>query len=799
MFKNFIIVAIRNIQRNKAFSTINITGLAVGLAVSLVIAFYVIDDLTFDRFHEKSEDIYRMLTLENAEDDSAITYSITAGPLMAALEEGIPEVTAAARTFAVGRNPISADPAANFDDPGVEFLNVLGIITDPDFFRVFSFEILTGEGPQVLENPGAVLLTPQTAEALFGAEDPVGKTLRLPQIQNAYCAGIVEAPPQNSHIQFEAIGALRPENNPVWWDSWENLMLSGYMRLAPGSNPIDVEQKIIKLARDNHFADVYLPQLQPLLDVHLGSGHHRYDGFNTRKNVRSVVYSLAVIGILILVIAAINFINLSTARATQRAREVGLRKVVGSDRLRLIIQFLLESVVLTFLAMIIAVIILELSMPYLNNLLGKNLEMHVYSRPKMAFMLFGLAVIIGLLSGFYPAMILSGFRPTVVLKGRFKTSVSGVLLRRVLVVLQFTATIALIAAVLIVLSQIRYLKSIDMGYNRDHVIAVPSRFDTEEDLFSNELRNSPRIQAAGRTSNLPGPNFLRIEVIPEGVDREHSRMFQQLVIDDGYLETLGIKLQEGRNFNPEFQSDLTEGIIINETAMKIIGWENAVGRRMDLIGADGVPTGMKVVGVVKDFHFTLARQSLEPLLFTYNPAGSPVMLVKSTGDDQESLIAEIEEIYTRIFPQRPFNHFFLDDIFDRQFNQDRRFAQNITFFSVIAIFIACLGLFGLVSFTVGQKRQEIAVRKVLGSSSLQIVQLLAFDFLRWVLLANVLAWPLSYFGMKLYLKGFVYQMPFSVWSYIIAGLTILIIAMLTLSYQAVRASLANPVNSLKYE
>ncbi len=801
MFKNYLKIAIRNIKRQKGYSAINILGLSFGLAISLIIAFYVMDDLTFDRMHENPENIFRVVTIESSGNQGFQTYSITSGPLMVALAADLPEVSASTRLFGFGQGRVGrGDREFNQNDPNAG-IQVQAMITDPGFFDVFSFKLLRGDPEKILQGPNDVLLTQETADALFGSEDPMGKPLVIPgaNLPEAYVAGIVQTPPRNSHIQYGMIGKLRPELNAVWWDSWENLMLTGYIKTVPGTNMMDVQNKMVTLARKNNFAKIYLPQLQPLLDVHLGSADHRYDGTNAGKNTKAVVYALTIIGILVLLIAAINFINLSSARSTFRAREVGLRKVVGSSRTQLITQFLGESVFLTLIAMVIAMAGVQASLPYLDTFLGKNLHVNFIANPILFVLMISIAVIIGLLAGIYPALVLSSFKPITVLKGKFKTSNAGVFLRRVLVIFQFAITSALILGVLIVLVQIDYIKNMDLGYNRQGLVVVPNFVGNGEDLLKNEMQKMPFIEETGRMSNLPGGTPMRIEAIPEGMDRENSRMFQQYVVDEGLIDILDLEIIAGRKFSKEFASDTLENIIINEKAQKLAGWLDPIGKRLDVIDINGALVSRRVIGVVKDFHYSNARQAIEAMYLVFNPRQSNLLYARINDANQEQVLADIEEKHRALFPDRRFNSIYMENFFDRQFNNDRDFAGNIGFFSAVAIFIACLGLLGLVSFAVSQRRQEVAVRKVLGSSERRIVFLLAVDFLKWVAVANLIAWPAGYFGMSVWLNDFVYKVPFTLWPYLVSGFGTLIIALITISYQSIKAARANPVESLRME
>jgi putative ABC transport system permease protein len=801
VIKNLLKITLRNIKRYKIYSFINITGFAIGLSVSLILAFYVIDDLTYDHFHEKFDHIYRVITLEKSGGQELLTYSITAGPLLPAIRAELPEVLACARTKSYGRVSIAKGQVDSEKINETNSVRALSLVTDPGFLDIFSFKIIAGDQKSLLKAADGVLLTPESASAIFHNENPIGQTVTIRDLGYYVVTGLIESPPNNSHIQFGIIFPLRVEMNPAWEDSWENLLLSAYVLLAENAQQQLVEKKIIKVARAHNFADIYNPRLQSLADIHLGSADHRYDHRNLGKNDRTIVYSLLVIGIMILIIASINFINLSSSRATRRAKEVGMRKVAGSTRWQLVWQFLGESIVLTLIAMVIATGILQISLPHLDALIGKHLEIDYINDPVIPLILFGVAVFVGLISGIYPALVLSSFKPVNVLKGILYSGKSGALVRRLLVVFQFAISISLITSVLIVLQQIEFLKAREMGYRRDGVVAVRNPFDhrQREDLLANKISSIPSVLSVGRTNYLPGAIFLRIEVIPEGQSREQSRMYQRLLVDHGFINTLGISLSLGRGYSKKFSADRRESIIINETAVKLAGWKNPLGKRLDVVEIDGSLVSYRVIGVVKDFHYSNSRQAIEPMMFQLAPRGSPILLIRISGGRTSVVLKQIETIHRELYLDRPVNIFFLDDVFDRLFYSDREFASSIAIFSIIAIFIACMGLIGLVSYAIEQRRQEMAVRKVLGSSQWRIVFMLAVDFLKWVIYANIIAWPFSYFAMGLWVSEFVYIAPFSPLPYIIAGLGALIIALVTLLYQSVKAARANPVDSLKYE
>ncbi|MCP4726266.1 MAG: FtsX-like permease family protein [bacterium] len=795
MLKNILKIVFRNFIRQKGYSFINISGLTIGLAISIILSFYVIDDLTYDRFHPNAKNIYRVLTVGSSRPSPS---AIIPGPLMVAVKEEVPEITGSTRITYFGRVPISR-PGESVDREDEENqVRARALITDPGFFDVFSFKIIAGNAEEALKDPSGILLTPEIAEAVFGEEDPIGKPIVVRGVNSAFVSGIVEAPPTSSHIQYGLIIPLRIEMNPVWWDSWENIALSGYVSIIENADPFDVEQKIIDVGRKNNLAEIYSSRLQPLLDVHLGSSDFNYDFRNLGKNDAAVVYTLAVIGIIILLIACINFINLSSARASKRAREVGLRKVVGSRRWQLSLQFLCESLCFTLLSLFFALILIQLSLPYLDTILGKHLDIDFIRSPLLILVLAGFAVIVGLLSGIYPSAILSGFKPINVLKGEFQTSGAGILFRRFLVVFQFAITIALIIGVFIVYLQIDFLKSISMGYNRERILVIPNFVGNRDDILKNRLTDNSGIISMGRISSMPGGTFPRYEIIPEGFDRGNSRMFQRFEIDEGIFNTLDISLSYGRSFSSEFASDSADGVIINETAADYTGWNDPIGKSIQIVGLEGELITKRVVGVVRDFHYSSTREVIEPMFFLFNPRASFFLAARIAPDRTTNIIDQIQELHNELFPDRQVNPFYLDDNFDQQFNNDRDFAANIGIFAGIAVFIAILGLLGMISYAIEQRRQEVAIRKVLGCSEKKIFAILTVDYLKWIALANLIAWPLGYYGMSKWMNGFMYQVPLTLWPYIVSGVGSISIALIAVSFQTIRASISNPVSELRH-
>jgi len=795
MLKNFFKVAIRHIIKNKLYSVINVLGFALGLYVCLIIGFYVFDDIVFDRYHDQGEYIYRVVSFDNTRNWIS---AVTSGPMMLKFKEDIPEIAASTRlSWQFTRlQPGSIDPAT---DSLAVFKRVY--ITGSGFFDVFDFEIIRGNSENPLEDLKGIYLTEETAEILYGQEDPIDQPVNIPFLEDAYVAGIVESPPRTSHIQFDAILPMDIRLNPVWWNSWENLALTGYIKIRDDADPVEVGKKIILSSREGGFSEVFTPQMQPIREMHLGSQDIRYDAVNYGKSSKSVVYGLIMIGILILLVATINFVNLSSARASRRAREVGVRKVVGARKIHLSQQFFVESIILTLLAMIIAIGILEITSPLLGTFLERSFNIGALHNPLYLLMLLSSAMFVGLLSGIYPAFVISNFKSVDVLKGEVNSGRKGTSIRRFFVISQFAVSIGLIIGVLIVLQQVRYLQKVDFGYDRDQVYVIPAfdnRITTGNDTFRQQVEQLPEIDFFGRISTMPGQTLPTTEVCFDFRDIEIGSMFDEIHIDDGLIPTLGVEMIQGRNFSKDFPSD-TSAVIINETAYRMSGWDGIEGHQVVIRGADEQDVTWDVIGVINDINFGMAQRVIEPMVIKYDPVRSALALVKVNQNDLDVTEEKVEEIYQEVFPEREFRAFSFDNIFSRQFSDETDFASKIAVFAFLAIIIASLGLFGLASYTTEQRRREIALRKVLGSSIKRIVILLVSDFCRLVIIANVIAWPLAWFVMNSWLQNFAYRTRIDLFYFFIAGMTALVIAIFTVGLRTIKAAYLNPAKTLKYE
>ncbi|MFH0883425.1 MAG: FtsX-like permease family protein [bacterium] len=800
MLKNYLLTALRNLMRNRVYSLINIVGFALGLSVFLIISLVVIDDLSFDRFHVDSRNIYRFLT-QNV--STRNVNAITSGALTKEVMEAVPDVIATTRVFSFGQVNLTFFGAGE-NEQGIQRF-ILG--ADSNFFKVFpSFKIIEGDPDNQLKTPNTAVVTREVARALFGDENPIGKSVSGQNNQfQVTITGIVSDCPRYSHLHYDIIApALVNPQNAVWWESWDNITGQGYLRTHQGVSQNSLEKQIQDVAELNGMNEQYLPLLQPLLDVHLGSGDIRFDGFNWGKSDKTQVVILSVIALLTLIIASINFINLSSARAIKRAREVGMRKVVGANRIQLMGQYLGESVLLTLIATVIAGITVQLSLPALTNFLGKQVNFTLTNSPILILGLFLTALFVGLLSGIYPAIILAGFKPVSVLKGAFRSSKQGIALRQGLVVFQFALSIALIASVIIVLQQLHYVVTMDRGYDTEQ-IAVTFMFNQQvaphRATFMDELRKIPTIEAVGSTIhmpafNQPGKYEARAE---DSISDEMNLSVNFMFVGPDFIPALDLKLIAGRNFTKGSSADSNVSVVANEALVQACGWDDPIGRHVIVQDVNGNMVPKTIIGVVRNFQLFGARQEIEPLVLEYLPQGGGFVPFRIQAGTIPETMEKVREVWTNMFPDVPFNSAFLDDQFEAQYQGDRNFATKVGVFSALAIIIASLGLLGLTSYATEQRRREIAVRKVLGSSEGNIMFILMRDFVKWVLFANIIGWPIAFFAMRQWLSDFVYRITITPLPFIIAGLAALVIAMLTISIQAYNAALTDPATVLRTE
>jgi putative ABC transport system permease protein len=795
MIRNYLIVAFRQLGRSKLYSLINILGFALGLTVSMIIVLYVYEDLTFDRMHSKADRVVRLHTIDHALGVTSNHVGITSPPMVPKMVEVLPEVEDGVRISAWGEVPIRLDAETTVITENM-------IAAGPSFFNLFDFQMIQGDRETALAEPQTILLTPSLAKSLFGDEDPIDQSVMVGGGQTiARVAGIIEECPTNSHLQYDAVVALHvTEDTQAWLTQWRSLAIMGYLLLTPEADMASVEAEAKRIGEENIGVPVWEPVLQPLLDIHLRSSHMLYD-YNYAKSDIAQLYALLVIGVFVLLIAAFNFMNLSTARSLKRAREVGMRKVVGARRSQMVVQFLGESILTTLIAMLIAVVAVELLIPSLNTLFHKHLTMNILGNPVVIPTLLALGVVVGVLAGFYPAVVLSSFKPVTVLKGEFRGRKGGSLMRQILVIGQFTVSVALIAGTLIVGQQLKFIRDMNPGYDRQNVLSFMAggrEIGPNRAALIDELQKLPEVVSVSASGNLPGRTHGRRGIEPEGTSEEETWIVSANTIDERFLDNLQIGLASGRNFSPEFGADTTSSILINEAAARQLNWDDPIGK-MIFTGEDSTRQEFQVVGMVEDYHFASMRHEIEPMVYWYSPTGGANVAVRLQAGKVHEGIAAIEQVWHDIAGNQPFEYSFLDDEFNDLYRDDRNFAGVVRGFSVLAIAIACLGLLGLSAYAAETRRKEIAVRKVLGSGEMRILGMLAVDFLKLVLIASVIAAPLAFFGMQRWLEGFVYRIDLTVVPFMLAGLIAVAITMFTVSWQAWRAAMTRPALTLRSE
>ncbi|MDH5704772.1 MAG: ABC transporter permease, partial [Candidatus Aminicenantes bacterium] len=747
MIKNYIKTAFRNLIKHKAFSLINISGLAIGMACCLLIIIFVQDELSYDKFHAKADRIYRMTSEENQRGIIA-NYPLVFSGVPSVLQNDYSEVL----------NFVRFDPRLNvlIGSGDKQFYEERLFYADASVFEVFTFPLIKGDPRTALKEPYSIVLTEKMAEKYFSGEDPIGQTLTIDNEHDYKIKGILKRIPRNSHIKFDFLASVAtleaqdPRYGKLWaWNCYAYLLLPGdYSYLG-------LERKFpdfIRRHRGEKAAQSYAFSLQPLTSIHLHS-HLAYE-IEASGDIR-YVYIFSAIAFFILLIACINFMNLSTARSVNRAKEVGVRKVLGADRIRLTKQFLGESLFLSLVALPIAVALVELFLPAFNVLTGKDLRIDYFGNSVVLIGLTGILLFVGIISGSYPAFFLSTFRPSEVLKGKLKAGSGSSLFRKVLVVVQFSISIVLIAGTIIIYNQLDFIRNKKLGFDKDHVVVMPvsrSGIGQNFEAFKRELLQNPGVESVCGSTSLPSLLPTRSVFIPEGVEEGERLTLRNVLVDYDFIKTFGLEIKEGREFSRDFATDMKEAFVVNEAAAKEFGWDSAVGKRLiDLEGPKG-----HIVGVVKDFHFRSKHQRIEPLILSLLPSSRYVYFVsvKIKSSNISDTLAFLKSRWNAFSPGWPFEYFFLDDNFDRMYKSEDRLRQVFLTFTFLAIFIACLGLFGLAAFTAEQRTKEIGIRKVLGASVPGVVLLLSKEFIKWVLIANVIAWPVAYFALSRWLENF---------------------------------------------
>jgi putative ABC transport system permease protein len=793
MFKNYFKVAFRNLWKNKIFSFINIMGLTVGMTACFLIFLYVKFELSYDSFHTKADRIYRIVS-----DIKTPTEVIHAsGPAWAVApnaKDEFPEIESFVRI--TNDNVLIKKGDIKFQEENAAW-------ADSAFFKVFDFKLLKGNPTTALKEPFSVVFSETAAKKYFGKTDPMGQTLlitgdKLP----AKVTGIMKDIPGNSQIKADVVlsmSTITQKFNQKLDSQWGNYGASAYILLKPGTNAKFLQKKFPAFLERRDGAEMKKMQmyptlfLEPLRDVYL---------YSTRDDSKTGhitnVYIFSIVAIFILLIACFNFINLTTARSAERAKEVGIRKVVGAGKKQLAAQFLGESVVLCLIAFVLTFFFSWLLLPLFNQLAGKTISNGIFDHWNYLVLLFFASIGIGLLAGIYPALVLSSFKPIVVLKGRFATGTRGIILRKGLVIAQFTISIALIIATIIVYNQLNFMRNQDLGFSKDQIMVIDTNGDPAKNTFEQTIKELPDVKSVSMSGSVPGGGnpgaYSEIENKKGDMQIANLDLY---FVGFNFINQYKIKMVAGRSFSKDFATDTTQAMVLNEAAVKLFGYtspEQAIGKRFKQWGREG-----KIIGVMKDFHFRSLEEEIKPLSMRIEPDGCNLISVNIAAGNLPKTIASIENKWKTLIPDRPFNYYFLDEFFNRQYRSEVRFGNLFLNFAILAIFISCLGLLGLASYSTIQRTKEIGIRKVMGASVSNIVNLLSVDFLKLVLISFLIAAPIAWYFMHHWLKDFAYRIDINWRIFLFAGLTAVLIALFTVSFQAIKAAIANPVKSLRSE
>lgn len=810
MIRNYVKIALRNLTRNRAFSFINIFGLAVGLATCLLIMFYIFEEKGFDRQFKDADRIYRIA----ARSDKAESWAAAPAPLAQLIKSQMPEIEASTRllTFTDISKMLVKYESGNEKK---QFFETSGYYVDSNFFEILNYPLIVGDPRTVLSEPNTMVISKSMAEKFLGRADTRNQTFQVttPYGEFAYkVTGVFDDTKVKSHIHASYFLSMRNKDMWNWVSQQSNLIGNSvfytYIKLNDGVDPLKFEAKLDKFYDDKAGAQMKSFGvsghlfIQPLKSIYLTS--NLPNELSPNGNI-FYLYILGSIAAFILVIACINFMNLSTARAEKRAREVGVRKVMGAERSSIIRQFLGESMLHSILALALALLLVNLALPLFNRLAGT--EIGLFEEPGRMTWIAGLTLLTGLIAGIYPAFYLSSFRPVAVLKGKIVNTFSGLAIRKGLVIFQFTISVCLILGALVIWKQLNFLNRQTLGFDKTQKVIIPLQqafLNTPTNYYAlkTELEKEPQIKAVTGASSYPGlSNLNDMLFYADGRPKSEVVDVQMAAIADNYIQSMGFTMLSGRAFSSAYKND-SANIILNETAVRKFGFttESAIGKkiRFDLNSFHG---SMEVVGVVKDFNFESLHHDIKPFGFITNIFGNPYgyLVASISAPELPAVLAKMQKTWTRLNPGVPFAYSFLDKDFQRLYENDQRVSRILTSFMVIAIMIACLGLFGLAAFSAEQRKKEIGIRKVLGASVNQVTILLSKDFLRLVTVGVIIATPISWWAMNKWLQEFAYRTPVSWWMFAIAGFVAIIVALATVSFQAIRAALANPVSSLRSE
>ncbi|MDX9726766.1 MAG: ABC transporter permease [Bacteroidales bacterium] len=790
MFKNLLKTTLRYIRKHAGYSLLNVLGLTLGITSALFLIIYVSDELSYDRYHQKADRIYRVSS-KITETDDQFTWIFAQIPFGPQVAKDYPEVQSFTRFINMPR------AAYKFEDK--EYIEENFFYADSTVFDIFTYKVIRGEVKSAVKDPKKIVLTETAAGRYFGDSDPVGKVLTSGE--NTYeVTGVIEDVPSNSHFRFEALAARN--NLPKELGSWGNFGVFTYLLLPQGIDVKAFEAKIQGMY-DAHMKSIFGPLsinieyiLEPIRKIHLYSTNASEP---EPTGSISYVYIFALVAVFLLLIAAMNYMNLATARSTRRAREVGLRKVVGSRRSLLIMQFLSESVVFTIISLIISIILVLILLPRFNTLAGKSFDMGILLSPAVLISVCMVIVVSGIIGGSYPAFFLSRFSPVTVLKGEITQGSAGALFRKILVIIQFTISVAMIVCTMVVFRQLNFLKEKDQGFNQENVLSLQlnnQQMISKYPVLKQLLLENEDIKYVTSTNTPMGEGSGKVIFNMETDQGMAQRGINFAVVDHDFIDALEIKIVEGRDFQQDMPSDTLTGVVVNETLAKRMGWSEPIGKKVEL--GDENTIRARVVGVMADYHQTGMYNEIESLLLVYRELGN-IIYVKLSGNNIEQTLSYIESKWKEVFPDQPYSYTFLKERFNRQFEADEKRGLIFTMFTILAILIACLGLFGLASYMVEQRTKEIGIRKVFGASEGVVVRLISRDFLILVGISIVIALPAAFYFMSNWLENYVYRTNISVPLLILAALLTVAITFITISYKAYQAAITNPASSIRTE
>ncbi|MFO7829094.1 MAG: ABC transporter permease [Bacteroidales bacterium] len=805
MFKNFIRTAWRNILRERGFTLINIAGLSIGIASCILIMLFVQDELSYDRFHKDSENIYRVY-IDGQFGNNVVKSPFTSNVMAGTMQEELADVEIATRFQKVNRRFVK------YEDKS--FIEKQFFYGDENFFKLFSFNLVKGNADDILDKPNTIVITESTAKKYFGDIDPMGKMLLIEGKTPFQVTGVCEDVPGNSHFHFDFVASISSTStSKVTY--WVQNNVFTYFKLKPNTNldqfraslnefvikyvgPEVVQFMGIDLEEFLQSGSTYGFKIQPLEDIYLKSDLQ--DEIEPTGSLATVYYFM-IIAIFILIIACINFMNLATAKYSNRAKEVGIRKVVGSARIQLIQQFFIESIMLSGIALLFAIALVELFLPVFNQITLKDLNIHYFSSWWIIPAYLTFAVLVGVLAGSYPSFILSAFKPIKVLKGNLNLGFNSTRLRSILVIFQFIITIVLFVSTIVIYTQINYLNNKNLGFSKDQVLVINRAYDlgTDYKAFKNELLQNPNIKHVSTSSAVPGRPFDGSTMQLEGAPKEDIVPFAIYYADYDFMNTMDLTIDQGRFFSKDYPSD-SMSVVINEVAAKRLGDENPVGKRLLAPGILREQPYLPIVGVLKDFNYESLHKEIRPICILLEADKANVFLsVKMQTNNLNQTISYIENLYTKFLPANSFEYFFLDDDFEKLYQAEKRTAIVFTIFSVLAIFVAALGLLGLAAFSVEKRTKEIGVRKALGAGFMSIIKILYKEILILLLISSVIAWPLSYYLMSEWLQNFAYKIDLTIYPFVIATVFALIIATITVGTQIVKSANTNPAHAMRYE